>query len=268
MCGFVGLFQNISSPSCDTNINSSLRLMSKKIESRGPDSYGSFVSEDNCFGFAHTRLSILELSNRASQPMFSNSKNFSIAFNGEISNHNTLRHDLSNSYSIEWRSGSYTETLLVALEHWGIQTTLSRIKGMFSFALWDLRSKTLTLARDRLGEKPLYYGFSGSLFLFGSNLQSLRSHPYFHNDISLEALASYFSTGYVPAPLSVYQGFYKLHAGHFITLNLTNISKRRFLTLDPLELEPSSEFVFFFSGVQYRNNSSCLIPFCFISAFI
>jgi asparagine synthase (glutamine-hydrolysing) len=147
-----------------------------------------------------------------------------IAFNGEIYNHLELRRDLENIPSpqplsqgarghISWRGHSDTETLLACFEAWGIEKTLASAVGMFAIALWDRETRTLTLARDRMGEKPLYYGWQGDSFLFGSELKALKAHPAFKADIDRGALALLLRHNYVPAPYSIYEGIYKLPAG-------------------------------------------------------
>lgn len=149
--------------------------------------------------------------------MFSASGRWVIVFNGEIYNHVDLRMSLTG---VAWRGHSDTETLLAAIEAWGIAATLQKLTGMFAFALWDRTERTLTLARDRLGEKPLYYGWIGSTFLFGSELKALRAHPCWIGEIDREALAGYMRYGYVPLPHSIWRGVCKLLPGSYLTLSV------------------------------------------------
>ena len=201
-----------------------LSLMSDSIFSRGPDSCGQWLSDDFSLGLAHRRLSIVELSAAGHQPMFSASGRYVIAFNGEIYNHQKLRASVSLTGSdIEWRGHSDTETLLAGFDEWGIQATVERCIGMFAFAVWDKQTLTLTLGRDRLGEKPLYYGWQGTgseaTFLFGSDLKALKVHPVFDAGIDRNALCLLMRHSYIPAPYSIYQGICKLEPGCLISVS-------------------------------------------------
>ncbi len=149
--------------------------------------------------------------------MISPSGRYVIAYNGEIYNHLEIR-DLLES-ALAWRGHSDTETLLAAFDCWGLERTLQATVGMFAFALWDRETRTLTLARDRAGEKPLYYGWQGDVFLFGSELKALREHPEFRADIDREVLATYLRRGYVPAPQSIYRHIFKLMPGTYVRLS-------------------------------------------------
>ncbi len=193
--------------------------MANSIRHRGPDDDGVWVDEDAGIALGHRRLSILDLSPAGHQPMASASGRYVIAFNGEIYNHLELRQALREpGYGSVWRGHSDTETLLAAFESWGLEETLRRVVGMFAIALWDRELRTLTLARDRMGEKPLYYGWQGDTFLFGSELKALKAHPAFHADIDRGALALLLRYNYVPAPYSIYAGIQKLPAGTYIQL--------------------------------------------------
>ena len=212
MCGLAGYFTS------DALVNAQvLTAMADSIRHRGPDDEGIWLDEAAGIGFAFRRLSILDLSPAGHQPMASASGRFVIMFNGEIYNHLDLRRELGEQ---EWRGHSDTETLLAACEAWGFEATLKKAVGMFAIALWDRRERTLTLARDRMGEKPLYYGWQGKTFLFGSELNALRAHPAFRNDIDRNAIALQMRYCYVPAPYSIYQGIGKLLPGTFLTLPL------------------------------------------------
>ncbi|MHB1091306.1 asparagine synthase (glutamine-hydrolyzing) [Thiobacillus sp.] len=208
MCGFAGVFA--LTPSQD-----SLWRMGLAIVHRGPDDSGIWMDPDAAIGLVHRRLSIIDLSPAGHQPMASACGRYVIAFNGEIYNHSALRKTLEHS---SWRGHSDTETLLSAIATWGLEPTLKQCVGMFAFALWDRESRTLTLARDRLGEKPLYYGWQGATFLFGSELKALRAHPAFCAEIDRDALALFLRHNAIPAPYSIYQGISKLPPGTFLQL--------------------------------------------------
>jgi asparagine synthase (glutamine-hydrolysing) len=169
-----------------------LGRMADTIQSRGPDDFGIW-SDDSGIGLAHRRLSILDLSPAGHQPMQSFNSQYVIVFNGEIYNHMDLRRELDKVSSLAWRGHSDTETLLAGFVVWGIKSTIERCIGMFAFAVWDKNEQTLTLGRDRLGEKPIYYGWQGekenACFLFGSELKALKAHPVFNAGVSRRALA-------------------------------------------------------------------------------
>ena len=173
MCGIAGFL--------GTNINPNLTLgdMINAINHRGPDDKGIWFDKNDGIGFAHSRLSILDLSSAGHQPMHSVSNNYVLIFNGEIYNHNQLRKELDSVKQWNWNGHSDTETLLAAIEQWGLDKALKKTNGMFSIALWDKKSKTLFLARDRVGEKPLYYGWVNDQFVFASELKSLKKFPKF-----------------------------------------------------------------------------------------
>src|SRR5680860_1907972 len=193
--------------------------MARRIETRGPDDAGVWVDENAGPALAHCRLSILDLSLAGHQPMSSPCGRYVLVYNGEIYNHLDLRVELQASDGhFAWRGHSDTETLLAALRHWGVEGALQRVNGMFAFALWDSSEQTLFLARDRMGEKPLYYGRSGDTFLFGSELKALAVHPAWRGEISRDALALYMRHNYVPAPWSIYQGIAKLPPAHFVAI--------------------------------------------------
>jgi asparagine synthase (glutamine-hydrolysing) len=195
--------------------------MVASLHHRGPDDEGVWLDSSAGVAFGHKRLSILDLSSAGHQPMVSGGGRYVVTFNGEIYNHLALRKQLDPpeqaSVGTEnrrsWRGHSDTETLLAGFESWGIEETIKRAVGMFALAVWDRESRTLTLARDRLGEKPLYYGWQGNVFLFGSELKALRAHPEFHAEINRDALALLLRHNYIPAPYSIYRDVYKLPPG-------------------------------------------------------
>ena len=168
----------------------------------------------------HRRLSILDLSAAGHETMISASGSSVIVFNGEIYNHLEIRKELEVSESpLAWRGHSDTETLLCGFDRWGIDLTLKKTVGMFAFALWDRHERMLTLARDRVGEKPLYYGWQGNTFLFGSELKALRAHPAFRSEIDRNVLALYLRYGYITAPYSIYKNIFKLLPGTYVQVS-------------------------------------------------
>ncbi len=220
MCGFSGFLGDRSLDSGDSR----LRVMTDTIANRGPDSQGHWLDADSAIALGHRRLAIVDLSPTGAQPMHSASGRYVIAFNGEIYNHLDLRKELDKDDGRhKWRGHSDTETLLAGFEVWGIQATVGRAIGMFAFAVWDKQIRTLTLARDRLGEKPLYYGWQGSgsaaVFLFGSELKALRAHPAFNALISRDALCLYMRHNNVGSVRSIYQGIYKLPPASLLTVS-------------------------------------------------
>ncbi len=223
MCGLVGFIGGDWACGPD-GARAAVRQMARCISHRGPDGTDAWIDADHRIALGHNRLAILDLSPAGNQPMLSPSGRFVIVFNGEIYNHQALRVRLGEEgVSVSWRGHSDTETLLAAIEAWGLKATLERAIGMFALALWDSQAKQLTLARDRLGEKPLYYGWQGAgrnrTFLFGSELKALVAHPAFRPEIDREALSLYMRHAYVPAPFSIYLGMKKLLPGAILTFD-------------------------------------------------
>lgn len=214
MCGFCGVLDP-DLPAAD-QLGAAVTAMTETLVHRGPDDAGLWLDASAGIALGHRRLSILDLSPLGHQPMVSHSGRYLLAFNGEIYNHAELRRDLGES--LPWRGHSDTEVLLAAIEHWGLASTLTRLNGMFAFALWDRQSRRLGLARDRLGEKPLYYGWNRGRLLFGSELKALVAHPGWQGALDRDALAAYLRLCYVPAPHSIYRGIRKLEPGTFATL--------------------------------------------------
>ena len=205
--------------------NSEDYLISKSLRHRGPDDFGVWKDKKKGIALIHTRLSILDLSSAGHQPMQSNCGRYIISYNGEIYNHLDIRKELKN-YSVNtWKSQSDTETLLIALKVWGLDKTLKKINGMFAFALWDNKNGTLVLARDRIGEKPIYYGFMGGTFIFASELKALKKLSVWNGEIDQDALSLYLRFNYVPAPRCIFKNMYKLKPAHYIVLNENNYDK-------------------------------------------
>lgn len=227
MCGVTGFWQ--ASHFSAEIAEATAREMAERIAYRGPDDYGVWLDETVGVALAHRRLSIVELSPAGHQPMLSASGRYVMVFNGEIYNHLELRKELeqvphspslSSGESAVWRGHSDTETLLAGFEAWGIEETLKKSVGMFAIALWDREEKVLTLARDRIGEKPLYYGFQNDTFVFGSELKALKAHPDFLGEIDRDVICLYLRHCYIPAPFSIYKGIKKLLPGTYLQLPL------------------------------------------------
>ncbi len=236
MCGLVGFFGGVAGMIGDEIL---LRCMADTLIHRGPDDGGVWHDSEPRIGLGHRRLAIVDLSPAGHQPMVSSSGRFVIAFNGEIYNHLDLRNDLEQippsppllkGGMLEWRGHSDTETLLEGIETWGVEATLKKSIGMFAIALWDRQERTLTLARDRVGEKPLYYGWQGSgnerVFLFGSELNALKAHPAFAAEIDRGALCLLLRHNCIPAPYSIYQDIAKLEPGCLLSVSLAQPEPR------------------------------------------
>jgi asparagine synthase (glutamine-hydrolysing) len=215
MCGITGFWTSDGLNLEDAR--ATITAMTDVLRHRGPDDEGAWIDPVAGIALGFRRLSILDLTPTGHQPMESASGRFVIIFNGEIYNHAALRRELAGA-GHEFRGRSDTEVLITALEAWGLRRTLEQCNGMFAFALWDKAERTLHLARDRAGEKPLYYGWMGQTLLFGSELKALRAHPAFQPQIDRDALALYLRRGYVPSPYSIYAGVKKLPAGTWLTL--------------------------------------------------
>ena len=216
MCGFFGVLGG------SDNYSDLLKSL-KIINHRGPDDLGFWDNSIDKISLGHVRLSIVDLTSSGHQPMISTNQRFVIVFNGEIYNFIQIRDEINKlDSSVSWHGKSDTEVLLVAISIWGLEKTLMKINGMFGFALWDREDKVLSLCRDRMGEKPVYYGWQNGLFLFGSDLASFREYPCFENEIDRNSLALYMRLSYIPAPYSIYKNIYKLLPGHYININLDN----------------------------------------------
>ncbi|MCE7895830.1 MAG: asparagine synthase (glutamine-hydrolyzing), partial [Gammaproteobacteria bacterium PRO8] len=218
MCGLCGFVDQ--SPARDVPTRQAvLTAMAERIRHRGPDDSGIWQDAEAGIGLGHRRLSVLDLSPEGHQPMRSRCGRFVIAFNGEIYNYREIRAELEAAEGpIPWRGHSDTEVMLAAIARWGLRDALKRFNGMFAFALWDREERLLHLARDRLGEKPLYYGWMGGVFLFGSELKALRAHPAWRGEVDRNVLALFLRHGYVPAPHAIYKGIRKLPPGSFLSL--------------------------------------------------
>ena len=224
MCGFSGFLSPVGGGTSVGEGSDRLKRMGDAISHRGPDSEGYWADSAAGIGLVHRRLAIVDLSAAGAQPMISCSGRYVLAFNGEIYNHAGLRSTLALSGTTRaWRGHSDTETLLAGIESWGLEATLQRAIGMFAFAMWDRELRVLTLARDRLGEKPVYYGWQGrgtqAVFLFGSELSALRRHPSFCASIDRDVLALYMRHNCIGGDHSIYTGIKKLPAGYALTVS-------------------------------------------------
>ena len=215
MCGLAGFFTKTPLKS---NSEDSLRKMGQSLVHRGPDDKGIWMDPTAGIGLAHQRLSVIDLSSEGRQPMMSASGRYVIAYNGEVYNFLELRKKLDHAGDSHWRGHSDTEVILAVIEKWGLLQALTEFVGMFAFALWDKEKRVLTLARDRIGIKPLYYGWMGDTFLFGSELKALKAHPEFEGRVDREALSLLMRFNYIPAPRSIYQNVFKLQPGTFLSI--------------------------------------------------
>jgi asparagine synthase (glutamine-hydrolysing) len=220
MCGISGYLSHKSYRSAE-EMCALLQRMGRGIIARGPDDAGEWWDSDSGIGLSHRRLSVLDLSPAGHQPMDSVGQRYVLVFNGEIYNHLELRLTLENEgRSPAWRGHSDTETLLAGFAAWGVEKTVGQAVGMFAFALWDRNEQILTLGRDRMGEKPLFYGWQRGCFLFGSELKALRAHPAFEGGIDRGALALYMRHNCIPAPYSIHPGIQKLPPASLLRVSL------------------------------------------------
>jgi asparagine synthase (glutamine-hydrolysing) len=217
MCGIAG-FLRIGGFS-ESDSRQIIEAQTRTLLHRGPDDCGTWLDPAAGVALGHRRLSILDLSPAGHQPMVSASGRYVIVLNGEIYNHLDIRARLDGENTAPpWRGHSDTETLLASIDRWGVEVTLDLSVGMFAFAVWDRQERTLTLARDRMGEKPLYYGWQDDSFLFGSELKALRVHPDFRAEIDREVLGDYMRHGYIGAPHCIYRNIFKLPPGTYLQL--------------------------------------------------
>jgi asparagine synthase (glutamine-hydrolysing) len=218
MCGIAGFFLGREAGADSAALRDTASRMADAIAHRGPDDAGLWLDAASGVALAHRRLSILDLSANGHQPMVSASGRYTIVFNGEIYNFRALRAVLEGG-GVRFRGRADTEVLLAAIEEWGLDRALRESNGMFAFALWDADARTLTLARDRVGKKPLYYGWCGGAFAFGSELKALFAIPGFAPDVDRGALALLLRFNYVPTPWSILRGVFKLPAGTSATFD-------------------------------------------------
>ena len=225
MCGIAGFISN------DIDRKQTIKNMTEAIVHRGPDAYGEWLDEYSGVTFGHRRLSIIDLTENGSQPMISASGRFVICYNGEIYDAAKLKNKLiSDGLNITFRGTSDTEILLEAFEFYGIEETLSQVKGMFGIALYDRQDKCLYLMRDRVGEKSVYYGFINGAFVFGSEISALTRFEGFDNSINEAVIPLFLVRGYIAAPDTIYRDIYKLKPGQI--LRIKNVNKDGFTSDD------------------------------------
>lgn len=212
MCGIAGYWSK-----SDGEVDAT--AMASALSHRGPDDSGAWADAEAGVALSHRRLAIIDLSPTGHQPMASPDGRWLLVYNGEIYNHLAIRAELEAEGVIAWRGHSDTETLVHGIERWGLEATLQRSVGMFALAVWDRKERKLHLARDRMGEKPLFYGWSRAGLVFGSELKALRAAPGFDNPIDPEVLSLYFRFNYVPAPWSILRHVYKIEPGVIATFD-------------------------------------------------
>jgi asparagine synthase (glutamine-hydrolysing) len=218
MCGIAGIFRPGGGD--ESALAGYASRMADALAHRGPDAAGTWTNAAVGVSFGHRRLSILDLSEAGAQPMKSECGRFTVTFNGEIYNHLDIRRELEACGArSNWRGHSDTETLLEAIRHWGVAEALQRFIGMFAFALWDEQERTVTLCRDRFGEKPLFYGWCGRDLVFASELKALAKHPDWLPSLDRTALTAFMRYSYVPAPWTIWEGIKKLPSASFVTFS-------------------------------------------------
>jgi asparagine synthase (glutamine-hydrolysing) len=217
MCGITG-FLDLSGTTSTADLQAQVKGMTDALAHRGPDGEGIWVDPSVGIALGNRRLSILDVSSAGRQPMSSACRRYVISTNGEIYNYRALRAELEGFGATFGGSGD-TEVMLAAISAWGIDRAIEKLNGMFAFALWDRERRRLHLSRDRIGEKPLYYGWAGNVLLFGSELKALRCHPSFNPSIDRSALLLYARYCYVPAPYSIFSGISKVMAGTIVTFD-------------------------------------------------
>jgi len=218
MCGFAGFVGSFDGGG--ERAHESLRRMGVEIAHRGPDGEGIEWVKDVSLGLVHRRLSVIDLSDHGNQPMWSSCGRFVIVYNGEVYNFRSLADDLEKQ-GCSFRGHSDTEVVLAAISQWGLESALQRFVGMFAFALWDREERELSLVRDRLGIKPLYYTVQNGLCFFGSELRPMRHLPGVELEIDSDSVADFLNLGYIPAPASIYRHVQKLPPGHLIRISVS-----------------------------------------------
>ncbi len=224
MCGISGILTKESNSSRE-KLRKDLIKINDTLNHRGPDDSELWINETKGIGLGHKRLSILDPTTNGRQPFTSSSGKFKIVFNGEIYNYLELKKQISqNNKNIKWKSNSDTEVLIEAIDLWGIEETLTKISGMFSFAVWNEKNHTLTLVRDKFGIKPLYYGYVDDVLLFSSELKGIKAYALNKLKISKEALNNFLRFSYIPNPLTIYENIYQLRPAHMINFGRSQIN--------------------------------------------
>lgn len=219
MCGITG-FIDFGLTGTSSDMQSVVSAMSTSISHRGPDGCGTWVDREQGVALGHRRLSIIDLSQEGAQPMASACGRYVIVFNGEVYNFRSMRRELEAAGAApEWRGYSDTELMLAAISHLGLEKAVESFIGMFAFALWDKAEETLSLVRDRMGEKPLFYGWGEGVFLFGSELKAMMTHPQWRGDINRDALALFLRYSSIPAPHSIFKRVFKVQPGTIVRVS-------------------------------------------------
>ncbi|APS00760.1 asparagine synthase (glutamine-hydrolyzing) [Pajaroellobacter abortibovis] len=225
MCGLVGILDSYNQN--EEELSVTINRMSYVLSHRGPDDSGSWVDLKAGVALGFRRLAILDLSSIGSQPMHSHCDRFVLSLNGEIYNFLDLKKELEQ-YGHRFNSRSDTEVVLACIAQWGVVEACKRFEGMFALACWDKRNQILCLARDRFGEKPLYYGWVGKCFVFASELKAFLCFPGFEKKISQHAVSLYFTYNYIPTPWSIYEGIYKLAPGTVLEMTAKSFPSARY----------------------------------------
>ena len=216
MCGIAGFISKNEFPE---NAKEIITKMTSTLKHRGPDKQNVHLSPEIKAGMGHTRLSIIDLSNTGNQPMVSDCGRYTLVFNGEIYNYKELR-ELLISEGALFKGPSDSEVLFKALISWGVEDALKRLNGMFAFAFLDQHQKELYIARDRIGIKPIYYGYSNKNFIFGSELKAIKAHPLFNNSVCNDSIALFMRHNTIPAPWSIYENVFQLRAGYYLRFSI------------------------------------------------
>ncbi len=215
MCGIAGIIQNYNK----LDLNKEIISITDVLSHRGPDNTGHWVNKSNNIALGHTRLSIIDLSQNGNQPMHSKNKRYVISFNGEIYNFRELKNKLMTKANISWKSTTDTEVILQLLEFYTFEETLKLLQGMFAISIWDNKENCLYLARDRAGEKPLYYSANENFFIFASELKSIKKSLFFNDEINKESVFDLINSGYISAPNSIFKNTKKLEPGNYLVFN-------------------------------------------------
>ena len=226
MCGFSGFFDSKNkSRHTSRGFDEILHHMGKTLVHRGPNSFQTWVDCDAGIGLAHNRLSIIDTTAHGSQPRSSHCGRYVIAYNGELYNYKAIKKQLSKAYNISWDSDCDTEVFVEAVAHWGLEKSLKSFNGMYAFALYDKKERSLHLGKDPFGKKPLYYGYSNGVLLFGSELKALKKYPAWEGEIDQNALTHFLQFAYVPTPASIYSNIYKLPGGSVASFSYEEVGR-------------------------------------------
>ena len=225
MCGITGVItmQKENGLTTTDELYQTINKMTDTLIHRGPDGRGIWIDQELGIALGHRRLSIIDLTAEGHQPMKSRNERYMVVFNGEIYNYESIKKELViQDSSLRFRGNSDTEVMLAAFEIWGIKRSVEKFIGIFAFALWDKKERKLYLGRDRVGEKPLYYGWVGKNFVFASELKAICQYPSFKKEIDRNAVALYVRHNYIPAPYTIYQNIKKLEPGKILCLDYYN----------------------------------------------